>query len=183
MRRILITIAAVSLTLTACGDAAENLAEQAIEAQTGGDVQISEDDGTISIQSDDDGGTLTIEEEDGEGITITGSDESGEQVTVQMGGTEVPDDFPMPLFDPGEVTHVASIDTPNGASISVTLEIDPGDATAAVDFYRDWLGGQGMEVTSSDTMVIGESDTVVSIVQVTEYGAYSEVVMTWSPSS
>jgi hypothetical protein len=183
MRRLIIIGVAISFALTACGGGAENLAEQAIEAQTGEGVQITEDDGTILIESEDDGGTLTIEEEEGEGITITGTDESGEQVAIQMGGTEVPDDFPMPLFDPSEVTHVASMDTPDGSSTSVTLEIDPGDAAAAIDFYRDWLGTQDMEVTSSDTMVIGESDTVVSIVQVTEYGAYSEVVVSWSPTS
>ena len=93
------------------------------------------------------------------------------------------DDFPMPLFDPSEVTNVSSVDAASGSSTSVTLQIDPGDTGAVLDFYRGWLDGQGMDVTSSDTMLIGESDTAISFVQVADYGSYSEVVLTWTPSA
>ena len=178
--KAILTALAVAVTLTACGNAAENLAEKAIESQSGGDVAV--DDGTIVIQSDD-GDAVIQTQDNGDGITVSGTDASGEGVTLQMGGSEIPDDFPMPLFDPSEVTNVSSVDAASGSSTSVTLQIDPGDTGAVLDFYRGWLDGQGMDVTSSDTMLIGESDTAISFVQVADYGSYSEVVLTWTPSA
>jgi len=53
-------IAVLLLILTACGSAAEELAERAIENETGGDVELDldSDGGSVNIESDD--GSLTI---------------------------------------------------------------------------------------------------------------------------
>ena len=179
MRRTVIIAVAAALMLSACGNAVENIAENIIEAETGGEVDVEGD--SIVIQSDDGETEIEISGDD-ETVVISGTDESGEDISIEMGGTEIPADFPMPVFDPSEVTHVSTFDMAGGSSFSVTLEIDPGNATDAIDFYKDWFEAEGMSVTSSDTMVIAESDAVVSIVQVAEYGSYSEVVLTWTPN-
>ena len=88
----------------------------------------------------------------------------------------------MPIPDGSEVVVVSSLDTPNGASYSVTVEIDPDDADSVVSMFKTWYADQGMDVSSSASMVIGEDDTTTSLVQITEYGDYSEVILTWSPT-
>lgn len=178
MRRAL-PVLVLMLLLAACGNAAENLAEEIIESQTGGEIDVEGD--SVIIQSEDGDATIEFSEDD-DGVTVSGTDESGEDITIEMGGTEVPDDFPMPIYSGGEVTHVSSFDMGDTSSYSVTLEIDPDDAADALGFYQEWLEGEGMSITSSETMVIAESDDVTSIVQVSPYGSYSEVVMTWTPN-
>jgi hypothetical protein len=180
MRRIVIAIVSAALMLSACGNAADNLTEQIVESESGGDMEISDD--SIVFQSDDGDATMTVTGDD-EGVSISGTDESGEDINIQMGGTEVPDDFPMPIFDPSDVTLVSSFEMATGSSYSVTLKIDPGDAADAIAFYKDWIEGESMSMTSSNEMVIGEGDEATAIVQVAEYGDYSEVVMTWTPNS
>lgn len=180
MRRTFVALASATLVLAACGNAAENLAEKAVEAQTGGEIDLN--DGSIVVQSDDGDATIVVQSDD-EKISISGTDESGQDITIEMGGIEVPDDFPMPVFEPGEVTHVSVYEMATQSSYSVTVEIDPGNAADALAFYQDWLEGEQMSVTTSDVMVIGESDDITSIVQVADYGDYSEVILTWTPNS
>ena len=122
MRRIVIAGVAAALMLSACGNAAENIAENIIEAETGGEVDVEGD--SIVIQSDDGETEIEISGDD-ETVVISGTDESGEDISIEMGGTEIPADFPMPIFDPSEVTHVSTFDLAEGSSFSVTLEIDP----------------------------------------------------------
>ncbi|MDH5371641.1 MAG: hypothetical protein OEX97_01715 [Acidimicrobiia bacterium] len=178
MRRFVVVLASLGLLLAACGSAAETIAEKIVENETGGDVEF--DDGVIVIESDDGDATVEISEDE-DGITITGTDDSGDEVSIEMGGTEVPDDFPMPIFDPSEVTHVSTFAVGSGSSFSVTLEIDPDDAGDALAFYQDWFEEEGLSVMSSGEMVIADNDDVTSIVQVAEYGSYSEVVLSWTP--
>ncbi len=179
MRKAMILLVAAALTLAACGNAAEKAAEEVVGAQAGGEVDIQND--SVSIETDEGEASVEVSGDD-ETIVVTGTDESGDEVTIEMGGTELPADFPMPVFTPSEVTHVSTWTDADQASYSVTLEIDPADAADAIAFYKAWFDGEGMTVTSSDTTVIGESDAVTSIVQVTEYGSYSEVVLTWTPN-
>lgn len=179
MRRVMLVFLSLVITTAACGNTAENVAEEIIEAQTGGEVDVEGD--SVVIQSEDGDATIEFSEDD-DGVTVSGTDESGEEITIEMGGTEVPDGFPMPIYSPGEVTHVSSFDMGDTSSYSVTVEIDPDDSTDAINFYKEWLEGEGMSITSSESMVIAESDAVTSIVQVTPYGDYSEVVLTWTPN-
>ena len=179
MRRFVVVLTSLGLLLAACGSAAENIAEQIVENETGGNIEINDD--SIVIESDDGEATLEISEDD-DGITITGTDDSGEEVSIEMGGTEVPDDFPMPIFQPSEVTHVSTFAAESGSSFGVTLEIDPDDADDALAFYKDWIEGEGLSVMSSNDMIIGDSDDAVAMAQVSEYGSYSEVVLSWTPS-
>lgn len=178
MRRVAIVVLGV-LVLAACGSATEELTEQLIESETGAEVEFDGD--SMVIESEDGEGSLTIED-DGDGVTISGSGDDGEDVTIEMGGAEVPEDFPMPIFDPSEVTIVSTFAVGDESSFSVTLEIDPGDAEEALAFYLDWFEAEGMEVMSSESMVIAESEQITSIVQVAEYGEYSEVILTWTPN-
>lgn len=172
--------AVLILLVAACGNPSETVAEQIIESQTGADVNISDDGGSMQV-TDDEGNTVDFNSSDGT-VVITGTDEEGNESVVEMGGTEIPDGFPMPLPDGAEVTFVSSIDTPQGASMSVTVKIDPGDAAAVLEMYKGWYADQGMEVTSSEAMVIGGSDSVASLVQIADYGDYAEVILTWSPT-
>lgn len=178
--RIIVGGAVLMLLVAACGNSAENVAERIIEEQTGSDVDISDDGGSVQI-TDEEGGTIDISSDD-ESIVITGTDESGDEMSIEMGGTEIPEGFPMPIPDGSEVVLVSSLETPNGASYSVTVEIDPNDAADIVSMYEGWYADQGMDVTSSASMVIGENDSTTSLVQITEFGSYSEVILTWSPT-
>ena len=178
--RAIASAALLVLLVAACGNSAQKVAERAIEQQTGSAVDISDDGGPIQVTGED-GGAIDVNG-DGESIVITGTDDSGNETRIEMGGTEIPDGFPMPIPDGSEVTLVSSFDSPNGASYSVTVSIDPDDTAAVLSMYKAWYADQGMDVTSSDSMVIGQSDETSSLVQIADYGDYSEVVLTWSPT-
>lgn len=178
--RILVGGAVLMLVVAACGNAAETVAERVIENQTGDDVNLSDDGESMQV-TDEEGNTLDINSDD-ETIVITGTDEEGNESIIEMGGTEVPEEFPMPIPDGSEVTNVSSFESPAGASYTVTVEIDPGETAAVLEMYKTWYADQGLEVSSSDSMVIGSNDSTTSLAQITDYGDYSEVILTWSPT-
>lgn len=177
----MIAVAGAALLLAACGNVAQTIAEKTVEAQTGGDVSISDDGKTINVESKDGSGSIKFSDNGDNGASISGTDEKGNEFSVNMGGSEVPDDFPMPIFDPSEVTNVSTSESSAGKSFAITLKIDPGDADAAIAFYNDWLTGQGMDVQASDGIVIGTSDQSFSMVATADYGDYSELIISWSP--
>jgi len=178
--RMLAAGAVLMLLVSACGNVAETVAEQVIENQSGGDVNIANDGSSMQV-TDEDGNTVDFTSTDGK-VVVTGTDDEGNESTIEVGGTEVPADFPMPIPDGAEVTNVSTIDTPEGSSTFVTFEIDPGDTADVLEMYKTWFADQGMEVTSAEGMVIGGSDTVASFVQVADNGTYAEVIITWSPT-
>ncbi len=181
MRARIVVLGAVLMVLVAaCGSASENIAERIIENETGGEVDIS-DDGAVMQVTDEDGNTLDINTDD-DSVVISGTDEEGNETNIVMGGTEIPEGFPMPIPDGAEVTNVSSIETANGASYSVTVEIDPNDTADVLEMYKGWYADQGLEVSSSESTVIGQSDATTSLVQIADYGDYSEAVLTWSPA-
>lgn len=93
--RIAGVLCTAALVLTGCGQAAQTL----IEAQTGGDVEIS--DG-------------------GESLTIT-DEESG--TTVQGGtGTQLPSSFPGDIPQPPGGQLFAAAETPDGLSLMWTVD-------------------------------------------------------------
>lgn len=144
--------------------AAEEAAEEAAEPDV-------DDENDVDIDAGDDG------------IVVTGSDAAGEEAQIVIGASEIPDDFPMPIPEGAEVVHVSSIDTSAGSSTSVTVEIDPAETPQVIALYEQWYADQGLETMSSETMVIADSDSVASLVQITDYGDYAEVILTWSPTA
>ncbi len=129
-RRAVAVVAAgvASLGLAACGNVAERVAEEAteraIEADTGGDVDVNlDEDGSFSMKSED--GSM-----------------------VMSADGELADGFPseVPLVD-GTVQASWSTTSPEGESWWVTLEV--GDAEAAYADARSGLEGAGFTITNT----------------------------------
>ncbi len=123
-----VSAVAFALALSGCGAAEDELAERATEeameaAGDGAEVDIEDDEITVS---------------DGEGNTTT------------LGGTELPDDFPVdqvPLVD-GTIVSATGVD---GASFTVMLEVE-GDPEAvqeeAIGMLTDAGYTNGTEMNS-----------------------------------
>lgn len=124
--------------VTACSgeDIAERIAENRIETEGGGEVDIDVDDGDVSVKTED--GEFSIEtdsdgnvsirgvgENDGESFSI--DSENGETVIETEDGSAVitrsaglPDDFP------------SDVPTPDGIDIQFAQSTDTGDGTGFV---------------------------------------------------
>ena len=95
------------LSLAAC---AERAVEEAIEAETGGEVDV-----------DADAGTLTVRGEEGEEMTFAGDE----------GGIELPDDFPsaIPIYPDAVPMQYADV----GDAVNAGFTVD-----APLNEVRDW---------------------------------------------
>jgi len=129
-------IAVLALVAAACGSAsdtaAEQLAEELIEASGGGDV---------SVDVSGDGDDVTIEMETEEGSISIGA------------GTELPEGLGIPVPDGGDVmTAITAEET-----ISVSLIYDQARYDELVGFYEDWTSGSGDE-WDSQTMNIDSGE-------------------------
>ncbi len=127
--KALVTLIAMSLIVAACGNAAEEVAERAIEA--GGD-------GNVNVELDDDGGEFTIESDDG-------------TQTVNVGSGELPEELTVPLPDGYEVVVSSVADQPGGRFVSVMLTFPGGDIEAIAahfDAYYDGVDGTSRQQLS-----------------------------------
>lgn len=168
--------AAVVAVVTVAGcsgeDIAERITEQAIERESGGDVDVDLDGGNIRVQTEDgsfemstdDDGNISIRSEDGEGqMSIDSEDgrtviESDEGTAVIEQSADIPDDFPssVPLpsgFEPQMVQSMASDDE------SGWVLTGPMSQTAAelAESYLPALESAGFErqsVTEAPDMLI-----------------------------
>lgn len=116
MRRWTIIGTALLVAMAACSsaDLAENVIEQSGDV---GNIEIDENDGTVVIEiQDDDGDTSAV-----------------------IGGGDVPDDFPIPVPDGGNVMAVVTqgVDT----SLSITYPQDQFENLK--DFYSDYASNTG----------------------------------------
>jgi len=115
---------AVVLGVAGCnpGACAQNMVEEAIEAETGGEVDIDADAGTVTLRGDD-----------GEVLTIT-SDEDG---------IELPSDFPenIPVYPGAQATQYASMGDTVQAGFNVADAI-----TTVRDWYVEQLGDAGWTI-------------------------------------
>jgi hypothetical protein len=116
--RILVVLAMSALVVSACSNAAEELTEQIVESSGDGDVEVDVNDGTVSI---------SVEGEDGSGA-------------FTIGGGELPEDFPVPIPDGGDVASV--FEGEGDAAVSVLYDDGNYDEVAA--FYEDWVAGADM---------------------------------------
>jgi hypothetical protein len=121
-KKMAVLIAVMALFVAACGSAsdkaAEQLAEELIEASGGGDV-------SVDVSGDGDDVTIEMETEDG---------------SVSIGvGTELPDELEIPVPDGGDV--MTSFVSDDGISVSLTYDGDRFDEIYG--FYEDWTGSSG----------------------------------------
>ena len=145
----------LALSISGCGKLAEEAVEQAIENESGEDVEIDFDaeDGSLSVTGED-GEEFNLEVgEDGETSSLSGTDEEGntfEMTTGQGVPDDWPDDVPVP---PGDaVTSTVMVN--NGERvISIITEVD--DVQSANDDYIDELSNAGFEIGSTSSF---ESD-------------------------
>jgi hypothetical protein len=129
MRRILVLTVAV-LLIAACGNAAEEVAERAIEAGGGGDVDIEFDE-------DGETGEIVIESDDG-------------TQTVNVGGDELPDGLTVQVPDGYEVLASSSFESDEESLISATLHYPESELESLIQHFDDLFDGVE-EVTKVET--------------------------------
>lgn len=156
-RNIGITSASLlfALAMTSCGKLAEEAIEQAIEADSGEDVEIDfdSDDGTLSIQGED-GESFSIDvDEDGESSVMSSTDEDGNTFEM-VTGAGLPDSWPGELPVPPGNIATSSVMSENDNRI-LTLVTEVGDSENAHDDYVDQLTSAGFTVGSTSSF---ESD-------------------------
>lgn len=153
MRR-LVGFCVLALVLVACGNAAETIAERAIEADSGGDVDVdfSNDGETVSVEFDD---------EDGGG-------------SATFGGGDVPDGFPIPVPNGGEVIQV--VETPEQTVVAIQWPMSEFDSLVEVytDFFSDFGDAQFAEGSGEVSFFSAYSDEEGLSVNLSEAG---EVVL------
>ena len=116
-RALLGALIALSLTVTACSPG-EELTEQILEGQDGvDDVEIDEDTGEVTVESED--GSFTV------------------------GGGEIPSDWPVDVPSGGNVVAVGQ-DASGG---SLSMDFPGADYDELVAFYDNWTTSSGFEVT------------------------------------
>ncbi len=146
----------VPLSLAACGEASERLAEeaaeQAIEDAGGGNVEIDSDSGEVRIETEDgsmtvdENGNMVITDADGNVVTQSETEDGVTQVSTAdgmftTGSGELPEGWPAPEL-PGGFT-VLQGSTMSDASTSgwtVVAEFD-GDVTSACDALAASMSG------------------------------------------
>ena len=134
MKRI-IGLIVLAMVVTACGNAVENLAEQAAEE---------------ALESEGVGGNVDIEMgEDGEGSIVVETEEGTQ--SVDFGSGELPEELTIPVMDGYEVvgSSVAS-----GDQVFVTAQLQYADTSVEelAAFYEDYFSGvDGVNTTQSES--------------------------------
>jgi len=156
-RRLGIAGAALTFasSLTGCGAIAEEAIEQAIENDSGENIEIDFDseDGTVSIEGEN-GEEISIDvNEDGESSVMSSTDEDGN--TFEMtSGEGLPDNWPSELPVPSGTIVASTVMAENDNRI-LTLVLEVDDSVSAHDNYVDQLTSDGFTVGSTSSF---ESD-------------------------
>lgn len=115
-------------------------------------------------------------------MVVEFEDEEGEG-SISFGGGEIPDDFPVPVPDGGDVQQVSS--TPDGASVSLFFPSDEFDSLK--EFYSDWANGQSAEVSTFEStnplaaswnFRDGQTDYNISLSDIGDLGIALNIVVT-----
>lgn len=133
-------------------------------------IRVAEDDGsggtvTMDVSEDDleSGGSIVIETDEGRAV---------------IGGGDVPDGFPLPLFDL-DVVASSTIETDEGSLHQVTVEFPADLFDRVCDDYEAALRDLGLEVMRTDVdqgadgrtmMLFGEADTTGAVINVVVAG-------------
>jgi len=161
-----ITVTALTLTATACSteDAFESLVENAIERESGEDVDIDFDSGDGSFSIDTDEGSMSMDEDGNFVIT----DENGEVITGDVNGDgdgfDVSTDdgsFSMETDEDGNVTMETEDGTFSGGATTEVPDEWPSDVPepsgVAIDSGTVFSDGQNTNVSITGTTGDGES--------------------------
>ncbi len=203
-----IVLIGFAVVATSCGgeDLAERIAENRIEAEGGGDVDIDFDggdfsvkteDGEFSIKTDEDGnvsiqgggengdGLFTIDSENGETVVET---EDGTATFTQ--GGDLPDGFPSEIPVPNDlaVIYVQSADTPDGQAFSVagTSSTPVADVAADAQVGLESAGYEQQQLTTTpDGALLVYSGPTHDVMMAIGTGSEGEtsITMTVTPSS
>lgn len=133
-----------------CGNAAEEVLEQAIENQ----IEDEGGSGDVDIDLDEDEGVVSIETEEG---------------SFQIGGGEIPDDFLLPIPNYIDVEMVSS-QTGDFAGATVALTFDGDDFEDVISLYEDFFTDEGWEFSRTDTTT-GNETMVLIFAESDELGA------------
>lgn len=137
----MIVLAVLGLIAVGCAKTAEqtmeNQIENQLEEESGGnaDVDINEDDGSVSVETD--------------------------EGSMQIGGGEIPSDFPLPVPDDAAVLSVVSTSGDN-AGAQVSMSFDPGDFDDVAAMYDDFFNDQGWEVSRTNSDSDGSKLVIIS---------------------
>lgn len=118
-----------------------------------------EDEGIDANVQVDDEGSISIESDEG---------------SIEIGGGEVPEDFPFPLPPDAEVIASFSQDTEDETNQQVTVTFDADEFDDVVELYEDYLDDEGFEVTRSD--LTAEGDRTVMLTASSDDGEASVVL-------
>ncbi len=169
---LVLPLLVLALLLGACSRVADKVAEKVTE----------------KALSEETGGTVDIKDN---GISVSGTDASGNDVTVNIGGTDLPADFPLPLPDKATVTFVTTSESPDGMAYLVTVQFPPEGFDDAVSLYEGFLDSHGFETQKTVTdsggdrsaILIASSDEAEVFISITPYGDYDEASLSWGPAS
>jgi hypothetical protein len=160
--------------------------EKAIEAASGGQVQVQSDGDKMVIRTEEgeavidrEGGKMVVTTPKGETTTVTmGQDAArfeGKDETLTIGSGDVPEGFPLPVMPGAQVVQSAHSKKPEGGGemFQVTLTTKSKLADAAT-FYRKALEDKGLSVERQDmqmgqaaqTHLIGQSGQKRAMVMV-----------------
>jgi hypothetical protein len=149
---------AVLLLVAGCGgsdpaEEAANQLEDVLENVGDGSVAIDiDDDGSVNIdvQGDDgDGGDVSISSNDNDGSVAIQVD--GEDGSMVIGGGDVPDGFPIPIPDGGQVLSSFSGSSDSGAGSSVLVQYPPGSYDDLVSTFASWIDANTSESGTFNT--------------------------------
>ena len=121
MRRVAVLVSVFALVVAGCASATEGITEQIIEQSSGGEAD---------VDLDLDSGQVSVETEDG---------------SISIGGGDIPDGFPVPFPDGGDVQSTFTSD--DAAAVSVAYARDRYDEL--VGYYENWVAGQPGEWSTS----------------------------------
>ena len=176
----------LALSLAGCGKLAEEAIEQAVENESGEDIEIDFDaeDGTLSIEGEN-GEEFNFDlDEDGETSTFSGTDEDGDTFEMTT-GTDIPDAWPgnVPV-PPGTVTSATAMSDNTEQILNISTEVS--DAEAAHEGYVAQLTSLGFTSGStssfesdgtSSAFTEMSNDTWTALVSSTSDGEGSEAMI------
>jgi len=110
-------------------------------------------------------------------------DTSADGFEVSRGpGTEVPADFPMPLFAPSEVIFSSRFDDGTTVTFILTLSVANELGDTALQFYADWYAQNGYDVGSNNPGFLeAYRSDASSTTQVLDYNDHAEINLAWQP--
>lgn len=162
----------LALVATSCGgeQIAERIAENRIEAEGGGDVDIDLDGGNFSVKTED--GEFSIKTDDDGNVSIQGGGENGDEsftIDSENGETVVESDGGTAVFTQGG-------DLPDGFPSDIPVPSDMAIIYAQAANSED---GQAFSIAGSSSMSLDDviADTQAGL----ESAGYDEMQVTTTP--